>query len=199
MYYCHSVVYSWLAGRVIETQTASFRNKLEELTSLGSMITLELEQYVPPISPRYFGLNRHFSTRKIRDYCFLNPAPSDLLEAIFGILDMTCTLSDSLSSFKAQSTPEKTPQFVTKRRRRVRRPQRDLSSDEEMEKMIKGSSKTMVEYKKVSSGKTNLQEANRELQCCVRVIKHAIEKLSMERDGELWAELSIALEEWHEV
>ncbi|OWZ26519.1 hypothetical protein C356_06924 [Cryptococcus neoformans c45] len=174
------VVYSWLTGRVIETQTASFRNKLEELTSLGSMITLELEH-----------------TRKIRDYCFLNPAPSDLLEAIFGILDMTCTLSDSLSSFKAQSTPEKTPQFVTKRRRRVRRPQRDLSSDEEMEKMIKGSSETMGEYKKVSSGKTNLQEAHRELQCCVGVIKNAIEKLSMERDGDLWAELSIALEEWH--
>ncbi|UOH84980.1 hypothetical protein LQV05_001796 [Cryptococcus neoformans] len=174
------VVYSWLTGRVIETQTASFRNKLEELTSLGSMITLELEH-----------------TRKIRDYCFLNPAPSDLLEAIFGILDMTCTLSDSLSSFKAQSTPEKTPQFVTKRRRRVRRPQRDLSSDEEMEKMIKGSSETMGEYKKVSNGKTNLQEAHRELQCCVGVIKNAIEKLSMERDGDLWAELSIALEEWH--
>lgn len=79
----------------------------------------------------------------------------------------------------------------------MRRPQRDLSSDEEMEKMIKGSSETMGEYKKVSNGKTNLQEAHRELQCCVGVIKNAIEKLSMERDGDLWAELSIALEEWH--
>lgn len=47
----HSSVYSWLTGRVIENQTASFRAKLEELTSLGSMINLELEQYVPSVSP----------------------------------------------------------------------------------------------------------------------------------------------------
>lgn len=47
----YSSVYSWLTGRVIEDQIASFRAKLEELTSLGSMINLELEQYVPSVSP----------------------------------------------------------------------------------------------------------------------------------------------------
>lgn len=47
----YSSIYSWLTGRVIEDQIASFRAKLEGLTSLGSMINLELEQYVPSVSP----------------------------------------------------------------------------------------------------------------------------------------------------
>lgn len=54
------MVYTWLTGRVIENQTASFRAKLEELTSLGSMITLELEQYVPTVSPRYLWTEQAF-------------------------------------------------------------------------------------------------------------------------------------------
>ncbi|WVQ92087.1 hypothetical protein IAS59_005895 [Cryptococcus gattii] len=175
-------VYSWLTGRVIEDQIASFRVKLEELTSLGLMINLELEH-----------------ARKLRKYCFLNPASSDLLEAIFGILDIACTLSDSFCSFKAQPTPDKTPQFVTKRRRRVPRPQKDLSSDEEIEKMVERPSDPMEERRKFPGEKANLKEMERGLQCCVSVIKHGVEKLGMERDGELWAELGIALEEWREV
>lgn len=68
-----------------------------------------------------------------------------------------------------------------------------------MEKMVERPSNPMDERRKFLSEKANLKEMERELQCCVSVIKYGVEKLSMERDGELWAELGIVLEEWREV
>lgn len=65
--------------------------------------------------------------------------------------------------------------------------------------MIERPSDPMDERRKFLGEKANLKEMERELQCCVSVIKHGVEKLGMERDGELWTELSIALEGWREI
>lgn len=65
--------------------------------------------------------------------------------------------------------------------------------------MVERPSNLVEERRKFLGEKANLKEMEEELQCCVTVIKHGVEILGMERDGELWAELGIALEEWREV
>ncbi|KAK8861336.1 hypothetical protein IAR55_002155 [Kwoniella newhampshirensis] len=188
-------LYIWLTERVIETETKRYRNKLEEMTSLRSMIVLELEH-----------------TRSIRDYCFLNTASSDLHEAILSILDMTNIISECITSFVGAQTltttgaqkPKITSSNITERRKpRRKRSNIDFSSDEEDHNERDDGGKRHIEEISVSfvdqSLGARMKKLNDELDGCVKTIKDGVEKLAMDHAGDgsdAWGMLSWDLEEW---
>ncbi|WVQ83578.1 hypothetical protein IAT38_005719 [Cryptococcus sp. DSM 104549] len=180
-------LYSWLTERVIEDQTAEYRVKLEEMTSLRSMISMELEH-----------------TRNLRDYCFLNPSTSDIQDAVLSVLDMTSTLSDCFASYLSQtaSSPINTAtRFVTRRRprRKIRRRRQDVSSDEDGDGGEGGrqgrAAEASVSFVELSLAE-RMRKMDHELELCAAVLKEDVDRLGMDRGGEVWGMLGFALEEW---
>nr|XP_031859138.1 uncharacterized protein CI109_005488 [Kwoniella shandongensis]KAA5526210.1 hypothetical protein CI109_005488 [Kwoniella shandongensis] len=200
-----STLYIWLTGRVIETQTKVYRTKLESMTSLRSMIALELEH-----------------TRSIRDYAFLNPASFELHEAILSILDMTNTISECVTSFLAQTipnqsetrpTPGPSSNNITERRKprqrqRQRRRRKDISSsdEEDSNEVVRHDPKegwqvgeASISFVELSLGQ-RIERMNKELEDAVALIKKGVDGLAQNLTagggGEVWGMLSWDLEEW---
>ncbi|ODO09297.1 hypothetical protein I350_02897 [Cryptococcus amylolentus CBS 6273] len=175
-----NTLYAWVTEHVIEGQSVGYRARLEEMTSLKSMVALELEH-----------------VRKVRDYCFLNPASADLQEAIQTVLELSTSLSDCFASYTLQKTPHSTPQNVTKRRR-ARPMQRDASSDEEDHfQSVDGDGNRVGEIPLTEGSiAMRLKRMGGELEQCVNALKEGVERLSMEREGDVWSILSFELDSW---
>ncbi|WVQ62976.1 uncharacterized protein L199_001125 [Kwoniella botswanensis] len=175
-------VYIWLTDRIIEVQNTDFRRKLSEMTSLKSMISLELQH-----------------TRKMRNYAFLHPSTSEIYENIQNIFDLTHILSECYTSYMVQTPSKYSPleAFVTRRRPRNRRKKKihDISSDEddEGEVVIEAS----ISFVELSFG-DRMNKMDRDLDDLVRQIREGIDMLAMGSEGEEdgWSMLAFALEEW---
>ncbi|WVQ73854.1 hypothetical protein IAR50_003435 [Cryptococcus sp. DSM 104548] len=174
-----NTLYAWITDHVIESQSAEYRARLEEMTSLKSMVALELEH-----------------VRKVRDHCFLNPASADLLEAIQVVLDLSTSLFDCFKADSSSSTPHSIPQNITKRRR-AKPSRKDASSDEEdcCQSDRGGRGAGEVALAEGSIG-LRVRRMEKELGQCVETLKEGVERLSMEREGDLWQMLRFELESW---
>ncbi|WWC87513.1 uncharacterized protein L201_002403 [Kwoniella dendrophila CBS 6074] len=194
------MLYTWLTERIIEVENIKFRRKLSEMTSLKSMITLELAY-----------------TRKIRNYAFLNTATSEIYESIQHILDLTQTLSEYVNSYMIQfsshsfSSTQVTrsirpkEDFITHRkpkpRRKSKKPLESTTDSDEDEKNDNDQEfkDTSISFKE-SSLIDRLDKVNKDLELYIQQIKEGIDELvshaQMDEEMDGWNMLAFALEEW---
>ncbi|OCF34604.1 hypothetical protein I316_03645 [Kwoniella heveanensis BCC8398] len=178
-------ILTWLTARVIEVQNADFRKKLGDMTSLRSMITSELE-YV----------------RRIRGLAFLHASTSEIYESIQVIFDLVQTLSDCFDSYAlpeaetSNSKPQTKLNHVTQRRRKIRRQRRPSVFSDEEGGALKEASVSFIE---LSLGERMKRMAT-ELEEHVSVIRDSVGDLAMGMDenGQVWAMLDFALQDWKE-
>ncbi|WVQ94433.1 hypothetical protein IAU59_001512 [Kwoniella sp. CBS 9459] len=180
---------AWLTARVIEQQKSDLRKKLENMTSLRSMIALELEH-----------------ARRIRCFAFLHASTLEIHESIQVIFDLIQTLSDCSDSCVLQNIrPTETTNakrqiqnfnHVTQRRRkakpkRQRRP--SVSSDEEGEAPKEAS----ISFIDLSLGE-RMKRMDHELDEQVGIIRDGVETMAMgtDEDGQVWGMLDFALRDW---
>nr|XP_019012421.1 uncharacterized protein I206_03268 [Kwoniella pini CBS 10737]OCF51202.1 hypothetical protein I206_03268 [Kwoniella pini CBS 10737] len=182
-------IYIWLTDRVIEVENNEYRRQLSDMTSLSSMIALELEY-----------------TRKLRKYAFQHTSTSEIYEYIQDIFDMTYTLSECFNSYivqqpaQSQTATKRQEDFVTRRRPRPRPKQRhtnraDSSDEDEDDQVPKEASISFIEL----GLDARMRRMGKDLDNLVQQIKEEVDDLSMEsieEEGGRWGMLAFALEDW---
>ncbi|WVF66823.1 hypothetical protein IAT40_001565 [Kwoniella sp. CBS 6097] len=176
---------TWLAARVIEVQNVDFRTQMGEMTSLRSMITLELKY-----------------ARQTRRFAFLHASTSEIYESIQVVFDLIQTLSDCFDSYVLEPAKISKSKYqtqldhITHRRRKARKPRRlSVSSDEEGEAPKEAS----ISFIELSLGE-RMRRMGDELKEQVASIRNGVKSLSMgtEYDGQVWSMLEFALQDWTE-
>ncbi|KAK6906950.1 hypothetical protein I203_100939 [Kwoniella mangroviensis CBS 8507] len=175
-------IYIWLTDRIIEVQNIDFRRKLSEMTSLKSMISVELQH-----------------TRKMRNHAFLHPSTSEIYEDIQDIFDLTHLLWECYTSYMVQtpSKPDPLEEFVTRRKPRNRRKKKihAISSDEDDEGEV--AREASISFVELSLG-DRMNKMDQDLDGLVSQVRDGIDMLAMGSEGEEdgWSMLAFALEEW---
>ncbi|ORY29547.1 Spc98 family-domain-containing protein [Naematelia encephala] len=190
-----NIIWTWITDRVLEPERIKYRAQLANLTSLKSMINLELQH-----------------TRRIRDFCFGNPNMADVKEAIMSIFEIVVSLSLELSkdsdsaspSQVKQSTPGDTHVQGRSRRRKARRRKKDVESSSDEDDLNRERDgldvlvQPIVDSDSRISWSDKIQVMEVELDGQVRYIRDSAERLASEpgQVAEFWSMLALSLEDW---